>query len=264
MKVKGIYKIENIENNKVYIGESIDIERRWQEHIDSLNNNSHHSWKLQADWNKYGKDSFTFEIIEQLHEEANNFKSKYYLIYREDCFIKQYDSLDNGYNCENTLLKIANGDKQITKKHEKDIHILKVLINNPEDFSLIVVEEKVKKGRKPRKRKRDKIKKENINTNENITLHNLYKQLKDEGYDIRFKVGDLYTILEHKGILYFENHSYYISEEYIKEGYLKNGKSVINKYGFIRYEINCTEKSKLLLIEKLYLTHKQNNKNILK
>ena len=28
----GIYKITNLINNKVYIGQSIDIERRWQEH----------------------------------------------------------------------------------------------------------------------------------------------------------------------------------------------------------------------------------------
>ena len=28
----GIYKIENLINGKVYIGQSIHIERRWQEH----------------------------------------------------------------------------------------------------------------------------------------------------------------------------------------------------------------------------------------
>nr|DAH19257.1 MAG TPA: intron associated endonuclease [Bacteriophage sp.]DAT87476.1 MAG TPA: intron associated endonuclease [Caudoviricetes sp.] len=28
----GIYKIENLINGKVYIGQSVHIERRWQEH----------------------------------------------------------------------------------------------------------------------------------------------------------------------------------------------------------------------------------------
>jgi predicted GIY-YIG superfamily endonuclease len=28
----GIYKIENLVNGKVYIGQSVHIERRWQEH----------------------------------------------------------------------------------------------------------------------------------------------------------------------------------------------------------------------------------------
>ena len=35
----GIYKIENIINNKVYIGSSNNIERRWKEHKRLLNNN---------------------------------------------------------------------------------------------------------------------------------------------------------------------------------------------------------------------------------
>ena len=29
----GIYKIVNILNNKIYIGKSSDIEKRWKEHI---------------------------------------------------------------------------------------------------------------------------------------------------------------------------------------------------------------------------------------
>jgi predicted GIY-YIG superfamily endonuclease len=39
---KGIYKIQNQINNKVYIGSSIDINRRWQHHKDAaFNINAH-------------------------------------------------------------------------------------------------------------------------------------------------------------------------------------------------------------------------------
>ena len=31
----GIYKIENKINGKVYIGQSIEIERRWQKHLNA-------------------------------------------------------------------------------------------------------------------------------------------------------------------------------------------------------------------------------------
>lgn len=31
----GIYIIRNLINNKVYIGQSVDIKRRWQEHLRS-------------------------------------------------------------------------------------------------------------------------------------------------------------------------------------------------------------------------------------
>ena len=43
----GIYKIENKVNGKVYIGQSIDIEKRWKEHISCLNNRTHHNDYLQ-------------------------------------------------------------------------------------------------------------------------------------------------------------------------------------------------------------------------
>ena len=31
----GIYLIRNLKNNKIYIGQSVDIKRRWQEHLRS-------------------------------------------------------------------------------------------------------------------------------------------------------------------------------------------------------------------------------------
>jgi predicted GIY-YIG superfamily endonuclease len=34
----GIYKIENLINGKIYIGQSIHIEKRWQEHCKASSN----------------------------------------------------------------------------------------------------------------------------------------------------------------------------------------------------------------------------------
>ncbi len=61
----GIYKITNIKNNKVYIGQTKDrfIERYWS-HVWRLKNNSHNNQHLQKSWNKYGENSFLFEVIE--------------------------------------------------------------------------------------------------------------------------------------------------------------------------------------------------------
>ena len=56
----GIYKIENKINGKVYIGQSNNIIRRWEEHISKLNNNSHENKILQYSWNKYGMYNFDF------------------------------------------------------------------------------------------------------------------------------------------------------------------------------------------------------------
>ena len=64
-KIIGIYLINNIINDKVYYGSSVDCERRWYQHKSSLNKNIHKNYHLQSSWNKYGKDTFIFNIVEK-------------------------------------------------------------------------------------------------------------------------------------------------------------------------------------------------------
>ena len=90
VKIIGVYKITNIVNNKVYIGSSCDINRRWKEHLFRLKNNKHHSIKLQNSVNKYGVDSFIFEVIEECNKSI--------IIDREQYWIDSLDSCNNGYN----------------------------------------------------------------------------------------------------------------------------------------------------------------------
>lgn len=76
----GIYRIDNIINGKCYIGSSIDLDRRRKEHAYSLSNNSHGNKHLQNAYNKYGRESFKFTIIELL-EMSENIKE--FLLERE-------------------------------------------------------------------------------------------------------------------------------------------------------------------------------------
>jgi group I intron endonuclease len=89
MKKKcGIYIIQNIHpdgGNKKYIGQSEDIERRWDEHLKALKNNKHGLNKktgqtdhLQHAWNKYGGESFTFHILKLCKpEELSKLEKQY-------------------------------------------------------------------------------------------------------------------------------------------------------------------------------------------
>lgn len=77
----GIYKIENLINHKVYIGQSISIENRLKQHKSDLKNNRHTNSHLQSSWNKYGEENFIFEIIDLCTEEQLNEKEIYWIEY---------------------------------------------------------------------------------------------------------------------------------------------------------------------------------------
>lgn len=75
----GIYKITNKINNKVYIGQSIDIHRRWhQEKNKAFNeNDTAYNQLLSKAFRKHGLDNFTFEVLEELSEELLNTREQY-------------------------------------------------------------------------------------------------------------------------------------------------------------------------------------------
>lgn len=87
MKVStcGIYKITNKILNKSYIGKSIHIEDRWKQHLQGKGNED-----LYKDFLHYGKENFTFEIIEICQEKELTQKEKYW--------IAVYNTYLNGYN----------------------------------------------------------------------------------------------------------------------------------------------------------------------
>lgn len=62
-KCIGIYKITCTKNNQCYIGSSVNIKHRWLQHLSALRKNEHHSIYMQRSFNKYGEESFKFEII---------------------------------------------------------------------------------------------------------------------------------------------------------------------------------------------------------
>lgn len=86
----GIYCIENTANGKRYIGQSVDIKKRWYQHKQKLNANTHQNMHLQRSWNEYGEGAFVFYVIELCDKQDLNKRETYY--------ISLYDTKNNGYN----------------------------------------------------------------------------------------------------------------------------------------------------------------------
>ena len=87
----GIYKITNIQTNECYIGQSLDIYKRWNDHckcglgIDTPPGN-----KLYKAMLDFGLENFTFELLAECPKEELDSKEKY--------FIELYQAKDFGYN----------------------------------------------------------------------------------------------------------------------------------------------------------------------
>lgn len=106
----GIYCIENIKNNKKYIGQSVNIKSRWSKHISELNNQKHFNDYLQKSWNKYGSENFKFYVLEYCESEK--------LDEREIYYINLYATMnrDVGYNLKSGGQETANTYSEETRK----------------------------------------------------------------------------------------------------------------------------------------------------
>ena len=78
-KRTGIYKITNLTNNMVYVGQAVNLSDRWKQHIkcaigaDNAPNN-----KLYPAMRAIGPENFTFEIIEECEPEELNEREQYW------------------------------------------------------------------------------------------------------------------------------------------------------------------------------------------
>jgi group I intron endonuclease len=87
--VCGIYKIQNKYDGKCYIGRSINILGRWQQHIEQ----GYETTELEDYFHfelVHHTDYFTFDILEVCGESELDEKEKYW--------IDQFNSIKDGYN----------------------------------------------------------------------------------------------------------------------------------------------------------------------
>lgn len=92
-EVCGIYKITNMKDDKVYVGQAVDTYKRWCEHCKAgLGIDTPQGNKLYAAMLEDGLENFTFELLEECPREELNRKEAYY--------ISLYNSVQYGYNSQ--------------------------------------------------------------------------------------------------------------------------------------------------------------------
>ena len=105
MNIYSIYKATNKTNGKCYIGFDSNWPQRMWEHKSPVNYNK--KYKFYNALRKYGLDNFEWEILYQSKDK------EYTLKIMETFFIKQYDSMNCGYN------STMGGEGQFGAKHSR-------------------------------------------------------------------------------------------------------------------------------------------------
>lgn len=129
--MKGVYQIRNTQNNKLYIGSSVNIDKRRRQHFTDLKNNQHHNIHLQRSYNKCN-DCLVFEFLEPAEnptvkeqELINSVKPAYNFKLSTN---KGWNSKCNYYTEKGKFIKTFNSIEEAAK--ELNIHVSTIIRAN--------------------------------------------------------------------------------------------------------------------------------------
>lgn len=114
----GIYTITNLVTKKIYVGCTLNLEKRLCEHRRHLKSNLHKNIILQQSFNKYGENNFVFEVLEECEEQFLASQEHYW------CNLLNVHHRDYGYNLRPTnpygkcRISLESRIKMSLNKHE--------------------------------------------------------------------------------------------------------------------------------------------------
>lgn len=272
----GCYEIVNKKTNEVYIGESIDLFRRFTKHTSDLYENKHHCVKLQEAFNLVRTmDDFTIKPIKvnpivcadkmKVKEETLYIESAYYLMYRKEGRIlyntvHPYEALkndnvsvgNNKVNCKNVLTILYQDKYNILDNEMLDFirNDLKDII----DINDIVKVENTTKKKQEKKNVPDEIQDsiDEINLLKEqgknfYSLTNVYDEMvKQEIIPQRYDSLKIREILEENNIIELREHEgtkrTFATEYSLNEKIMYIKGKYTEKDGFVGYRYLVSEK----------------------
>lgn len=109
-RTPGVYRITCTANNKIYIGSTSNLRKRQHDHFADMRRGAHSNRHMQSAWNKYGEQSFCFEVLEYVMPWSRVDREQYWLD-----SLKPYDHAI-GFN----VAIRARGDK-LSAEHRANI-----------------------------------------------------------------------------------------------------------------------------------------------
>lgn len=120
-----IYKITNLINNKLYIGQTTKtLKWRWLKHQnDAIDSPNQLDTKFARALRKYGVDNFKIEVIEHL---TNCTRAE--LTLREHYWVVTLNTIADGYNVQDPV--VSSGGNTYAGKTEEEMNVIKDKIRN--------------------------------------------------------------------------------------------------------------------------------------
>jgi group I intron endonuclease len=98
----GVYQLKNEKNGKILVGSSLNLDKAFNRFIFGLNygDDIHLNKDLRKDWQEYGQENFSFEVLDQLKPSEDplyNYKED--LATLEEMWLEKLQPYDErGYN----------------------------------------------------------------------------------------------------------------------------------------------------------------------
>lgn len=191
-----IYIIKNYCNEKVYIGQTTQsIQERFNQHMKPSTTKKRGTYKIYNAINKYGKENFYIELLEETTEDK--------LDEREMFYIDKFDSYKNGYNSTN------GGDSKTICKIQ-DVEKLKEMFNKNKTYQEMADYFGVNKVTIQRTlhslnlRRRNKITKEFLLKNQHLFNYQIAEMFGVDNYTVT-RAFKKYGIPRGKGCNNFQN-----------------------------------------------------------
>lgn len=138
-RTSGIYKITCTANSKIYVGSAVNLYQRWNRHRSELRTNKHTNPHLQSAWNKYGEQSFIFEVLELVALQSRLGHEQYWLD-----VLKPYDR-EIGFNMALDASSPMKGRKASIETREK---LRQLHLGKPKSPEAIELSASKRRGRK--------------------------------------------------------------------------------------------------------------------
>lgn len=218
-----IYKITNLLNNKIYIGQTTrSIKLRFKEHIESALYDKTKNTHLYKAIKKYGKNNFKIELIEECKNiEHLNEQEKFYIEKFNSLCPNGYNYLRGGLNCysltEEHILLISKPIKAVNSKTKEIFYFISLTEPSKKGYSagsvsVAIKNRRIYKGYYWFHAEKEEFLKNKLNNNiipivkfyaKNIQTGEIIRVLEGEycskyGFDVT-KVGDILNGKINKG-----------------------------------------------------------------